>query len=211
MKGPLESRHTSSERSAPGLSSHPGARSERVSTADRVALPHMLGAPDVGDASIRARCGRAPHSGWPTGGTIQRSATRFGLIAQRPSRHSARGEDVRSLRTAWPARHDFITQDPSEGDMGFGRALPHRQPSRPSADRIRSFHGVHRGFDQCPPQPGRALARDPSVVDATGAAVDARHHAGIIRQRRATREALNVADLRADRQRHDRADAGHLL
>src|SRR4029453_13861858 len=32
MKGPLESRHTSSERSAPGLSSHPGTRSERVST-----------------------------------------------------------------------------------------------------------------------------------------------------------------------------------
>ena len=30
MKGPLESRHTSSERSAPGSSSHPGARSERV-------------------------------------------------------------------------------------------------------------------------------------------------------------------------------------
>jgi helix-turn-helix protein len=30
MKGPLESRHTSSERSAPGLSSHPGARSEQV-------------------------------------------------------------------------------------------------------------------------------------------------------------------------------------
>ena len=32
MKGPLESRHTSSERSAAGLSSHPDARSERVST-----------------------------------------------------------------------------------------------------------------------------------------------------------------------------------
>jgi hypothetical protein len=36
MKGPLESRHTSSERSAPGSSSHPGARSERVSPTDRV-------------------------------------------------------------------------------------------------------------------------------------------------------------------------------
>ena len=34
MKGPLESRHTSSERSAPGLSSHPGARSERVPGSD---------------------------------------------------------------------------------------------------------------------------------------------------------------------------------
>ena len=32
MKGSLESRHTSTERSAPGLSSHPDARSERVST-----------------------------------------------------------------------------------------------------------------------------------------------------------------------------------
>ena len=32
MKGPLESRHTSSERSASGLSSHPDAGSERVST-----------------------------------------------------------------------------------------------------------------------------------------------------------------------------------
>ena len=30
MKGSLESRHTSTERSAPGLSSHPGARSEQV-------------------------------------------------------------------------------------------------------------------------------------------------------------------------------------
>src|SRR5438477_10418523 len=30
MKGPFESRHTSSERRAPGLSSHPGARRERV-------------------------------------------------------------------------------------------------------------------------------------------------------------------------------------
>ena len=32
MKGSLESRHTSRERSASGLSSHPDARSERVST-----------------------------------------------------------------------------------------------------------------------------------------------------------------------------------
>ena len=30
MKGSLESRHTSTERSAPGLSSHPGALSEQV-------------------------------------------------------------------------------------------------------------------------------------------------------------------------------------
>lgn len=35
MKGPLESKHTSSERSVPGLLSHPGARSERVFTSDR--------------------------------------------------------------------------------------------------------------------------------------------------------------------------------
>jgi hypothetical protein len=45
MKGPLESRHTSSERSVPGLSSHPGARRERVSATDRIcSLTHAPGA-----------------------------------------------------------------------------------------------------------------------------------------------------------------------
>src|SRR5688500_8526162 len=36
MKGPLESRHTSSERSAPGSSSHPGAHRERVLSSPQV-------------------------------------------------------------------------------------------------------------------------------------------------------------------------------
>ena len=55
MKGPVESRHTTSERSAPGLSSHPGARRERVQCRPPSALPRLLRAPDVCDASIRAR------------------------------------------------------------------------------------------------------------------------------------------------------------
>ncbi len=40
MKGPFESRHTSSERSAPGSSSHPGARSERGVTDRSRLLAH---------------------------------------------------------------------------------------------------------------------------------------------------------------------------
>jgi hypothetical protein len=44
MKGSLESRHTSSERSAAGLSSHLDARSERVSTTRGRLSSHAPGA-----------------------------------------------------------------------------------------------------------------------------------------------------------------------
>jgi hypothetical protein len=66
MKGPLKSRHTSSERCAPGLSSHPGARREPESTPSGVGSHHMLRAPDVCNTSIRATLRECSYSGWPT-------------------------------------------------------------------------------------------------------------------------------------------------
>jgi len=42
MKGLVESRHTSSERGAPGVSSHPGAPRERVSVSSVVEWTHTI-------------------------------------------------------------------------------------------------------------------------------------------------------------------------
>ena len=94
MKGPFESRHTSSERSAPGSSSHPGARSERVLGSQGRSTIHRSGR--LTSAKHLSEPAHADSiSGWPTGGVIQGSlpvpAGRMRLVDG-----TTRGEDIRS-------------------------------------------------------------------------------------------------------------------
>jgi hypothetical protein len=65
MKGPLESRHTSRARRAPGFSRPRVARRKSIDVLG-VGSHHMLRAPDVCDTSIRATPRECSYSGWPT-------------------------------------------------------------------------------------------------------------------------------------------------
>jgi hypothetical protein len=94
MKGSLESRHTSSERSASGLSSHPDARSERVSTT----LGRLISSPCSGRLTSATRLfEQLPASAHTQVGPRDGAIRRFGASAserQVVNRHAPRGEDV---------------------------------------------------------------------------------------------------------------------
>jgi hypothetical protein len=94
MKGPLESRHTSSERSAPGLSSHPGTRSERVSTSLGSALITCSGRLTSATRLFEQLPASAHAQVGPRDGAIRR----FGASA-----NDAPGRD--SAPATWRGRH----------------------------------------------------------------------------------------------------------
>jgi hypothetical protein len=108
-----------------------------------------------------------------------------------------------------PHLYDFVAQSAGQRDSSFIGAFPNRQLPRPSTDRILAADGVHGDFDQRPPQPRRAFARDPAAPVPIRARVDARHQTRIAGKRRTARKAQPVADFRAQGEREDRPDADH--
>ncbi len=81
-------------------------------------------------------------------------------------------------------------------------AFSHRPGARPHRPtRSRPPGPMDRGFDQGPPQPRRAAARDAPVADTSGTGVDARNQPRVAGELPGRCEAADVADLSADGQR----------
>ena len=186
MKGPLESRHTSSERARPTAREHarrmsdPGARSEprRARAANGCARrsvgvhPHAwLRAPDVCDASIRARRGEDSLSGWTTRGghsDVRRAAARRRRSCVIPTHRAWRGRrPVRAGATRPRCRH--TTRAPARRAPC---ATPLRTASRRAQRPVASgrFIACTRRFHQRPAQPRRPVAGDAAVIAALRAA-----------------------------------------
>ena len=110
-----------------------------------------------------------------------------------------------------PEPLDLFTQHARERDSRFERAFPNRQTTAPAPDPVGTRRAMHRGFNQCPPQPRRAAAGDPPIADATGARVHPWNEPGIAGQVPRGRKAADVGDLGADHQREHWPDAPQLL
>ena len=143
MKGPLESRHTSSERAdarehARRIAIRARAARRRSRDANGFgdpvsALPHRLRAPDVCDASIRARHTRRAHS--QVGPRAAHSE--FDDASLRPGiMRSPDTPHVERTSCAYVGRghghHDLVAQHARQRDAGFVRALSARPGGAPT-------------------------------------------------------------------------------